>query len=258
MRQKLLIGFVASAAAAAAASAALGSAAGARHGAGGTCSPGFVAASLSWGNKCLRAGEFCKVGEAEYHRYGFDCPASGHLVAARPGSPGASAGGAAPAAAGATVTVGSTVLLARRTRTSGCVRGAEPDRRCSPGAYASGLTTAVLCSPGFRTSAIRDVPQSEKFAVEAEYGLAPGFYGHEIEIDHIVPLELGGSNDIANLFPEPGSGARSYRVKDALENRLHDLVCSGAIALRSAQRAIATDWVALYARVFGDAPAGRP
>jgi hypothetical protein len=44
------------------------------------CSSSYVAASLPWGHKCLRAGEFCKVGNAAYRRYGFICPASGHLV----------------------------------------------------------------------------------------------------------------------------------------------------------------------------------
>jgi hypothetical protein len=44
-----------------------------------TCSAGYVHASLPWGEKCLRAGEFCKVGNRAYLRYGFTCPASGHL-----------------------------------------------------------------------------------------------------------------------------------------------------------------------------------
>jgi hypothetical protein len=149
------------------------------------------------------------------------------------------------------VGVGSSVLLAPRTRTSGCMRGANPDRSCSPGAYFSGLTRAVICSGSFRTSTIRDVPQSEKYAVESEYGMPARLYGRTIEIDHIVPLELGGSNDVANLFPEPGSGRASYHVKDELENRLHDLVCSGAVPLRTAQSRIATNWKRLYVRVFG-------
>jgi hypothetical protein len=79
-------------------------------------------------------------------------------------------------------------------------------------------------------------------------------YGRTIEIDHIVSLELGGSNSIANLFPEPGSGAASYHVKDKLENRLHDMVCSGGITLRSAQRQIAANWETLYRTVFHSAP----
>lgn len=45
-----------------------------------TTSAGYVQANLSWGVECLHAGEFCKIGNAEYHAYGFDCPASGHLT----------------------------------------------------------------------------------------------------------------------------------------------------------------------------------
>src|SRR4051812_9220152 len=118
----------------------------------------------------------------------------------------ASAVSPAPAAAAA-VDVGRTLLLARRTRTDGCRLGANPDRRCSPGALSSGLTTAVICSSGFHTSSVRRVPESVKFAVERAYGLRPGHYGRSLEIDHIVALELGGSNDIANLYPEQ-AGAR--------------------------------------------------
>jgi hypothetical protein len=44
------------------------------------CSAGYVAAQLSWGDKCLRTGEFCKIGNPEYHAYSFDCPISGHLT----------------------------------------------------------------------------------------------------------------------------------------------------------------------------------
>jgi hypothetical protein len=168
------------------------------------------------------------------------------------------AGGSRTSGSGAATSrsVGATVLLQTRTRTSGCRLGPRPDRRCSPGAYYSGLTRAVICSAGFRTSSIRNVPQDEKFAVEREYGMRPAYYGRSIEIDHIVSLELGGSNDIANLFPEPGVGAASYHAKDRLENRLHDMVCAGQIGLRDAQRGIAADWESLYRRVFGAPPVG--
>jgi hypothetical protein len=115
----------------------------------------------------------------------------------------------------------------------------------------SSLTAARLCSPGFRTSSIRYVPQSEKFAVEREYGLAATYYGRTLEIDHIVSLELGGSNAIANLYPEPGAGTADYHVKDRLENRLHELVCAGRLSLRAAQIGIARNWEALYRRVYG-------
>ena len=63
-----------------------------------------------------------------------------------------------------------------------------------------------------------------------------------MEIDHIVSLELGGSNDIANLYPEKAklsASAPGFHVKDKLENKLHDLVCDGTMTLRSVQRQIA-------------------
>jgi hypothetical protein len=144
------------------------------------------------------------------------------------------------------IVLGRTVLLGRRTAASVCRRGALPDRRCSPGAYYSGLTRAVICAPSFRTGSIRDVPQSEKYAVEREYRMPARHYGRTIEIDHIVPLELGGSNDVANLFPEAGAGAAGYQAKDRLENRLHALVCSGRMTLASARTGIVRNWEAMY------------
>jgi hypothetical protein len=51
----------------------------ASHSAAKTCSTSYVLAHLSWRDKCLRAGEFCKIGNRVYLRYGFYCPSTGHL-----------------------------------------------------------------------------------------------------------------------------------------------------------------------------------
>jgi hypothetical protein len=42
------------------------------------------------------------------------------------------------------------------------------------------------------------------------------------EIDHLISLELGGSNDAKNLWPQPSP---DYKAKDELENYLHKRVC---------------------------------
>jgi hypothetical protein len=159
--------------------------------------------------------------------------------------------------AGSTPAVAATgsrsVVLAPRTRTANCRAGVLPDRTCSPGAYDPRVTQRnverTICSAGY-TRRVRDVTQTLKDAVYREYGIThhkPRSY----EIDHIVSLELGGSNSIANLYPESYAHANGARVKDALENRLHAAVCSGALSLRIAQRAIAADWLAA-ARRYGD------
>jgi hypothetical protein len=149
---------------------------------------------------------------------------------------------------------GETVLLASPTKFEGCRLSPNPDRRCSTGAYYEKLTKRVICSSAFHTADYRNVPVSKKHAVEAAYGLAPKAYGSTLEIDHIVSLELGGSNDIANLFPEQAAPGPGYHVKDRLENKVHRLVCTGAMTLSSARHQIATNWQKLYEKVYGVAP----
>ena len=53
------------------------------------------------------------------------------------------------------------------------------------------------------------------------------------------------------LFFMPNSSAVwNARVKDALEDRLHDLVCDGRLDLATAQRDISSDWIAAYKKYF--------
>jgi hypothetical protein len=126
-----------------------------------------------------------------------------------------------------------------------CKRGALPDHSCSPGRV---LTTdlARICTPGYSGS-VRNVSERTKAAVFREYGIrshSPGQY----EVDHIISLELGGSNSIRNLYPEAAAGAWGFHKKDALENHLHALVCAHKAGLRTAQKAIASNWVKAYKR----------
>lgn len=158
------------------------------------------------------------------------------------------------ATASPTIATGPTIQFGPRTKASGCTRGPDPDRRCSPGAYYRALAKRVLCSASFRTGQVRDVSETTRHEIEVEYGMPARNYGRSLEIDHIVALELGGSNDESNLFPEGRQAHPGYTAKDRLENRAHDLVCAGAIRLRVAQRRMATDWIAFYVQVFGVAP----
>ncbi len=207
----------------------------------------LVPAAASGGSAPPGATARCNDGTYSFsqHRSG-TCSHHGGVAAWLGGGPSAPGPGR--------IDVGTTVLLETRTKTSGCALGALPDRRCSPGAYYSKLTTQIICSAGFHTSSVRNVPDSEKHQVELEYGLAPHPYGSTLEIDHIVSLELGGSNDIANLYPEEADAHPGFHVKDALENKLHALVCGGRMALRTAQRGIAANWEGLYKEVFGVPP----
>jgi len=143
-----------------------------------------------------------------------------------------------------------------RTRTSGCIvaQGLE-DTRCTPGALLN-VTAKQICVPGYASSA-RNVSQSEKNQVFAEYGITRHAAG-QYEVDHLVSLELGGSNDIANLWPEAASPTPGFHEKDRVEGYLHTQVCSGAISLQTAQNEIATNWIAVYQQMpTGSVGAGR-
>ncbi len=135
-------------------------------------------------------------------------------------------------------------------KTSGCrpVNGLA-DSACTPGAVFPDVTVSQICQSGY-SSSVRNVPTSEKNQVYAEYGISHHATG-DFEVDHLVSLELGGSNDIANLWPEAALPKPGFHEKDKVENYLHDQVCSGAVSLPEAQREIATNWLAVYQRMGG-------
>jgi hypothetical protein len=112
---------------------------------------------------------------------------------------------------------------------------ALPDPRLTPGDV---LTTdvKVIEQPGYATK-IRHLTPKEQAAVAKEYGYAGP--GSAVEYDHLISLELGGSNDIKNIWPEPIAQAL---VKDKFETWLHRQVVAGAMPLPEVQRRIAANW----------------
>jgi hypothetical protein len=132
----------------------------------------------------------------------------------------------------------------KQTKTTGCKAvDVRPDPACTPGDVLP-VTKADICQSGY-SSSVRNVPDSEKNQVYAEYGVTSRNPG-EYEVDHFVSLELGGSNDISNLWPEPAAPKPGFHEKDKVENYLHDQVCSGALTLQQAQVKIATNWLDVY------------
>jgi hypothetical protein len=124
---------------------------------------------------------------------------------------------------------------------------AMPDPVLTPGA-ALPVSRAEVCQPGY-SAAARRVPQHVRREVLAAYRVACDRCGAVYELDHLIPLSLGGSNEAANLWPQPYEPRPGARGKDRIERYLHAQVCSGKMPLAEAQRLIASDWYALWLHI---------
>jgi hypothetical protein len=171
-------------------------------------------------------------------------PGAGHapVVADGPGWHGLSVDGPMPAPATCHYGGSSTAPL--------------PDPTCTPGAVDPAVTqdtlARTLCRSGGYTASVRPpaaVTDAFKKLARAAYS-SPGSSA-SVELDHLVPLGLGGASSAQNLWPEPNAGdphqydrrsTGGANAKDGVESRLNRAVCSGEVTLAAAQAAVASRW----------------
>ncbi len=138
--------------------------------------------------------------------------------------------------------------------------GIYPDRKLTPGVVAM-VTQEEVLRMGYTVDA-RHVSDRTKWEVLMRYKLATGDYHtinqpqlsallRQYEIDHFISLELGGANDIRNLWPEPYmvevKGEKlGARQKDVVETGLHRMMAKGILTLPQVQAIIRKDWVRAY------------
>lgn len=122
--------------------------------------------------------------------------------------------------------------------------GQLPDPACTPGAIDPAVTQqnihSTICRSGYTKTVRPPESETERAKFDVDYRAYHVRHSSKSELDHLVSLELGGDNDIANLWPEVG---KLPNPKDKVENDLHRAVCDGRVSLAAAQRAIASDWM---------------
>jgi anti-sigma factor RsiW len=125
---------------------------------------------------------------------------------------------------------------------------ATPNAQLTPGVARAASQEEVCSSESPPKN--RMVPVSVRRRVFGAYGI-DGVDPRAYEVDYLITPALGGSDDIRNLWPQSYSATVwNARVKDALEDRLHELVCAGHLDLATAQRDISRDWIAAYKYYF--------
>lgn len=122
----------------------------------------------------------------------------------------------------------------------------QPDKTCTPGAGDAevmaptlgnpGNLKGTICTPGW-TAAARALDQ-ELVPVKAAAVTAYNVRGQSV-LNYLVPLSLGGSNDVSNLWVMP---VEVGNPKERVDAALNKAVCSGTISLGAAQNAIANNW----------------
>ena len=128
-----------------------------------------------------------------------------------------------------------------------------PDKRCTPGGMVPDLSADVLRSRLWRTKCIRNCQSSEaeKHTVYDWYDLPKPIHNNGknqvCELDHLVPIELGGADGLGNIWPQCGPNEvalhdRYFKRKDEVEGYLATKVRDGDMSLDEAQRGIASDW----------------
>ncbi|HSS97256.1 MAG TPA: hypothetical protein VLK33_09510 [Terriglobales bacterium] len=120
----------------------------------------------------------------------------------------------------------------------------EPRPELTPGAVRP-VSLLDICRVGV-SEKNRTVSASLQREVFRNYGIVNA-RPQDYEVDYLITPELGGADDIKNLWPQPFAAKNwGAYTKDDLEDRLHELVCSGKLDLATAQRAIASDWIGAY------------
>ena len=131
-----------------------------------------------------------------------------------------------------------------------------PDPKCTPGSITPLVTSSnlssTICRRGYSASVRPPLSLTEpaKYALMRAYGLTGS--ASKYEFDHLIPLELGGSSNLANLWPEPNQGTPSelnpyshygMNAKDGVESQSNYAVCDKGYPLALAQQEMAQNWV---------------
>jgi hypothetical protein len=131
----------------------------------------------------------------------------------------------------------------------------RPDDVMTPGAVASTDPIDVCGIVGGLTYSKRHRHTSSELKREVYEGYHIERAEQNFEIDHRVPVCLGGADVRENLWPQPGSEHPSYHDKDALEDQICRRVCRDqSMTLEEGQAIFLGDWIAGYEQIFGEKP----
>ena len=119
-----------------------------------------------------------------------------------------------------------------------------PDPIVTPG-DAQNISLAEIKKLRSAPARLPNIPSDVKRRVFLSYGLRVDETNYQL--DHLIPLSLGGSDAAKNLWPHSRKGSFwTVEKKLTLEKRVYRLVCAGRLSLIAARREVASNWPKAY------------
>ena len=144
------------------------------------------------------------------------------------------------------------IVVAQAALTYSASRATEysivPDPTLTPGAVRT-TDPVEICTHSTRE--FRHWSRETDDRILIEYGLPPGPHP-EVEIDHLIPLGVGGADEDRNKWPEPRRAVEptwNAEAKDRLEMKLYKMICAGDIDPVEEQAAFTDDWTDAYRKI---------
>ena len=126
---------------------------------------------------------------------------------------------------------------------------AMPNPKLTPGVVADSDVVSVCSQPRQPTPALSVGVED---AVLTEYGIPiTTLVLASYHFNYLIPLDLGGANAIANIWPISVNKTIGYFQKQQLDGKLRSMVCYSQIQLVPTQQLLAQDWYALYVQYIG-------
>jgi hypothetical protein len=120
----------------------------------------------------------------------------------------------------------------------------RPNPRLTPGSVVDTDTQRVCGMPSHASHRITWQTAQDVFIA---YGDGSARAQHKLNLNYLVPIDLGGGTGADNIWPVALRGTGFYQ-KDQTDHVLRDLVCRRTITLAEAQHDEETDWYAAWLR----------
>lgn len=124
---------------------------------------------------------------------------------------------------------------------------AYPNPELTPGVYRPEVSRTEICSPGYSKNYRKELSKVEKVEVYKRYDVP--YDTTKYQIDHFIPISIGGSHDPENLWPQPIVNNAGFYEKQQVAQYLHEAVCRGDLELEDARSVIRRDWHDAWKRI---------